>query len=280
MIKQVERILSHNRTKAVQIWLQKRQWALIKLFLGVLVPLYVFGRLAGDVIENEGFFFDKPLLIFAHNLAGPTLNQLMVTVSRVGYAWGVIPVDALVLVFFAARRRWPEAIFWALAVGGAALLNLVAKLLFGRIRPDLWLSIAPETSYSFPSGHAMGSMALVAALLALTWRTRWRWPIALVGGAFVLAVSFSRIYLGVHYPSDILAGWMASLAWVAGVHLLWRRRFAGGIAGSIATGIDRADVQHELQHNAARSTARNAASVEALTSNDRALERDSPPHQE
>lgn len=201
-------------------WLRAHRLRLAILFLGVLAPLWLFGTLAEDVIEQESFFFDLPILHFMHSLATPTLNQVMLFVSLIGYRFGVVPIDLLVALFFVWRRRWGDALFWTLAVGGAAILNLAAKHSFGRIRPDLWLSIAPETTFSFPSGHAMGSMALCAALVVLAWPTRWRWPTLILGGLFVLLVGLSRVYLGVHYPSDILAGWAASLGWVIGVSLV------------------------------------------------------------
>ena len=82
-----------------------------------------------------------------------------------------------------------------------------------RIPVDFWLALAPETTFSFPSGHAMGSMTLATVLVLLAWRTRWRWWVALPMLGFVLMVGLSRVYLGVHYPSDILAGWAAAAAW-------------------------------------------------------------------
>ena len=97
--------------------------------------------------------------------------------------------------------------FAAFATGGSALLNLAAKQAFARDRPSLWESIAPEHNYSFPSGHAMGSMTLAVALVLLAWNTRWRWPVVAAMAVFVPMVGLSRVYLGVHYPSDILAGW-------------------------------------------------------------------------
>lgn len=201
-------------------WLRVHRIRLLLLFVGVLVPLWVFGSLAEDVLDQERFFFDVPILLFLHGYTTAWLDNVMLFVSLLGYRFGVVPIDLIVLAIFVKLRRWGDALFWVLAVGGAALLNIVAKRSFGRLRPDLWLSIAPETTYSFPSGHAMGSMALATALVVLAWPTRWRWPALLVGGLFVLLVGVSRVYLGVHYPSDILAGWMASLAWVIGVSLV------------------------------------------------------------
>ncbi|MBV9789400.1 MAG: phosphatase PAP2 family protein [Chloroflexi bacterium] len=201
-------------------WLWAHRLRLLILFAGVLIPLWIFGELAEDVIDRQQFGFDEPILLFMHNNATPLFDQVMLFFSLIGYRFGVVPVDILVFLFFLQRRRWGDLLFWGIAVGGAALLNLAAKHSFGRVRPDLWLSIAPETTFSFPSGHAMGSMALAAAVVVLLWPTRWRWLALILGSFFVFMVGLSRVYLGVHYPSDILAGWVASLAWVIGVSLV------------------------------------------------------------
>lgn len=207
-------------------WLGGHRFRLLALFFGVLLPLWLFGTLASDVVARETFAFDLPILNWLHQHATPSGDRFMHGMSLLGYAYGVVPVDVALFLVFLYRRRWSDALFWILAVGGSALLNLGAKPLFGRVRPDLWLSIAPETTYSFPSGHAMGSMALAAALAVLLWPTRWRWPVLVGGALFVLLVGVSRVYLGVHFPSDIMAGWAASLAWVMGVSLVMYGRIA------------------------------------------------------
>ena len=107
---------------------------------------------------------------------------------------------------------------------GAALMNLLAKHVFSRVRPDLWLSLIPETTFIFPSGHAMQSMAVGCGLVLLLWQSRWRTLMIVVATLFVIAVGTSRMYLGVHYPSDILAGWSASFAWVMGLGAAFSRR--------------------------------------------------------
>ena len=148
-------------------------------------------------------------------------------VTQTAAAMLLVGIGVLVFAGLLVAGRIRRAVYFSLAVGGSALLNLVAKAVFVRERPSLWLSIAPEHSYSFPSGHAMGAMSLCAAIVLLLWFTRWRWPALLLGLAFTLWVGGSRVYLGVHYPSDILAGWTAALAWVSAVYLLVRPNHRG-----------------------------------------------------
>ena len=99
----------------------------------------------------------------------------------------------------------------------------IAKIFFGRVRPALWTSILPETTFSFPSGHSMISASLAFALVVLLWRTRWRYPALICAVPAVFLVGLSRLYLGVHYPSDVLGGWCAGLIWSSGVFFLCRR---------------------------------------------------------
>lgn len=198
-------------------FLKAHRWQLLWLFVAVLLPLLLFGLLAEDVLEHQAFRFDDPLLLDLHHLATPGLDRLMLGLSLLGYQAGVVPVDLAVALWLLLRRHLRAALFFMLAVGGAGLLNQLTKWLFGRDRPKLWPSLAPEATFSFPSGHAMGSIALVTALVILLWSTHWRYPMLVIGSLFVLLVGVSRLYLGVHYPSDVLAGWVASFAWVMGL---------------------------------------------------------------
>lgn len=222
---------THEPAAGFRQWMGHNAWRFVLLFAGVLLPLAGFMALADEVHELEELYFDAPLLWRMHALHGPGLDAAFMLISKLGYQWGVIPLDILIVLALCAYRRWREASFAAISFAGSALLNIASKHFFQRDRPTLWESIAPESTFSFPSGHAMGSMTLAAVVMLLAWNTRWRWPVCIAAALFAVLVSLSRVYLGVHYPSDILAGWCAALVWVVGCFLVmfhrrhpWRHR--------------------------------------------------------
>ena len=198
------------------------------LILGVVLPLVLLAELAEDVWRREGFGWDLDVMNVMHDRRGPVLDVLMISLSVIGGAVGLTVIVAVLVVALVRRGRRADAAFLVVAVGGAAVIEFVAKLAFARPRPELWDHLYPAAGYSFPSGHAMSATALAVAVAALTRDARRRrWAIA--GGAlFALGVGVSRVYLGVHYPSDVLAGWCAGLAWVSGLVLVrtMRRRSA------------------------------------------------------
>lgn len=205
----------------------RRRWVdALLLFIGVLVPLYLFGELAEEVLEREPFEIDRPILLFMQENATPLLDRAMVFFSEVGSIRVLGPCALLIAAYFLIRQQWARLVYWVLGFGGAILLNMGAKQIFSRTRPDLWISIAPETSYSFPSGHSMQSMAFVAALAMLAWHRPALRPLFVAGAVFVALVGLSRVYLGVHFPTDVVAGWTAALAWCIGLAFVLRRRLS------------------------------------------------------
>ena len=202
------------------LFLVKHGWRMLLWFFCLLLPLWAFASLVGEVHEKAAFPFDAPILNVLHGWATPRLDRFFILITRLGYTWGVVPFDIATLLFLLVRRRIRDALFFGIAVTGSAVLNVVAKNHYARLRPDLWISLRPETTYSFPSGHAMASATLAVALIVLAWPSRWRWVVLAASPVFVLLVGFSRVYLGVHYPSDILAGWAAAIAWTFGMYLL------------------------------------------------------------
>jgi len=195
--------------------------SLLVLLIGVFLPLQIFGELAEDVWQHQGGFpWDVRILLFINGTSSPKLDVFATTLTQFGVFWGVFPVATAICLILLIQRKWRPLAYLIPTLFGSIIINRTAKALLQRVRPHLWHSPAPELDYGFPSGHAMSSMTLVAALVILAWGSRWFWSVVIVGTIFVIAIAWTRLYLGVHYPSDILAGWMASIAWAVGVSLL------------------------------------------------------------
>ncbi|MBD1843470.1 phosphatase PAP2 family protein [Cyanobacteria bacterium FACHB-63] len=192
------------------------------LFTGVVLPLTGFEQFA-IVIQQQGTFsWDQAILTEIHSTAQPMLDRIAVTITPLGVFYGVFPIATVISIGLLYRQRWRSLSYLLVTLLGSALINRTAKIWLHRDRPDLWETLTPHTDFSFPSGHAMSSMSLVAALVILTWGSRWCGWVSAIGACFVVTIAWTRLYLGVHFPSDILAAWMISLAWAIGVSLIIR----------------------------------------------------------
>jgi membrane-associated phospholipid phosphatase len=155
--------------------------------------------------------------VIAHR--NPTLTEVMVNASRFGSTPALI-FYALVAGVWLARSGRPRDSM--LVLGGAAsglALGPVLKVVVARPRPALSEHVVFVDSWSYPSGHSLNSMVVLGLLTVLAMRARpgwlWRAPLAALGTFLVLVVGFSRVYLGVHWPSDVLAGWLIGILWLA-----------------------------------------------------------------
>lgn len=199
----------------------------IALYWIVLIgAAWVFVELADEVYEREGFFFDGPILAWIYTLRTPVLNELMVALSTIGSLEVMAPISLIGAVFlWHVKRR--EGNFFTFSMGGAVLIMVITKYVLARERPFLFpdVNLWQEASPSFPSGHATGSFALFLTILLIARRYElsWGWLVTFLGGFFAFSVSFSRLYLQVHYPSDVLAGWALGAAWVLGVNYFFTR---------------------------------------------------------
>ena len=193
--------------------------SLVLGFVAGLLALYAFAEVADEVAENEARAIDLAVYDWLQRFRSPALDDVMQAISTIG-GIGVVVLFVALLVYFGRRRRWPAALALALVTGGAYLLNTVLKAIFQRTRPTpveipLWAQV-----YSFPSGHAMISAAFYLFLAYLGWRLLRGWArvvsvVALV--MVVLAIGISRLYLGVHFLTDVVAGYLAGFFWVDAV---------------------------------------------------------------
>jgi undecaprenyl-diphosphatase len=168
---------------------------------------------AGAVVvpARGGFLFDAPVTEAVRDPAGGSVDQAARIVTRIGdtpIMIVLVVVVALVLVWRGAARG---AVFVAGVVALAALVTATAKLLVARHRPLLSAPRIDATGYAYPSGHATATAALWLALLISVGPGRARHVVAGVGALVVVAVGASRVYLGVHYPTDVLAGWLVAV---------------------------------------------------------------------
>jgi membrane-associated phospholipid phosphatase len=162
---------------------------------------------------------DGAVAVWLHTNATGLVTVLLSGVTRLGGAQVLLAVTLSAAFVLLLRRRVAHAALMGAALGGAEALNLTLKAAFERPRPSFSEPLATAAGFSFPSGHAMvsltvyGALAFVIAAHASTRRER----ILVVGSALalVLAIGFSRVYLGVHYASDVLAAYCAGLAWLA-----------------------------------------------------------------
>lgn len=171
--------------------------------------------------------FDRGGLGLAHALRSGWLDALMQGMTWFGSLLLLLPLTAALAWLLLRSRRRREAVFLHLALLGASALSHVFKLWVARPRPDLFPALLDMPGdWSFPSAHAMQATAVALAWLLIARHSRVAWAILL--GFAVLLVGLSRIYLQVHFPSDVVAGILAALLWVAGLHALLLRPAAEG----------------------------------------------------
>jgi membrane-associated phospholipid phosphatase len=178
-----------------------------------------FAALTVAVVEDSGPLpGDRRVLLELHDAVGDSLNDPLVWLANLTDLVPLAVAAALVAVGLAWRRQWRALAAGSIVVGVVWALNPVLKDLIERGRPDLWPHPMTVSEYSFPSGHAANTAAFAAALAMIAWSSRLRTAIVVAGVVVVVLVASGQLALGLHYPSDILAGWLWAGAWAA---LVW-----------------------------------------------------------
>jgi membrane-associated phospholipid phosphatase len=180
--------------------------------------LVFFGWLTDEVLEGDARQFDEVTRAAVHQLASPPLTAIMRGLSFAGSTISLTAATIFVIVRFAKRRWGREAKLFAATMIGAALLNITLKLAFKRERPVPFFDLSPPETYSFPSGHSLMSCcffgALAAILAARIRRKRFSAIVWILATTMFVLIGFSRIYLGVHHTTDVIAGFAAALIWI------------------------------------------------------------------
>jgi undecaprenyl-diphosphatase len=221
--------------------LARREWPIVFVLMIVAAAVWAFIELADEVLEGSTAAIDEAILLALRDpadstqpLGPPWLEEMMRDFTGLGGTGFLTLVTLAAAGFLVLRRKHKAALAVLVAVGVGIMLSMAVKFGIDRPRPDL----VPHGSYvytaSFPSGHSMMSAVVYLTLAAMLARVQpqWRLRIYILGVAVLvtLLVGFSRVYLGVHWPSDVLAGWAVGAAWALScwlAMLLLQRR--GGI---------------------------------------------------
>ncbi len=224
-------------------WMLRRitpgQYLGLHLTVGLLAVaggLWLFGGLAEDYLTRDPIVrFDQAVADALHAAATPFATKVFLGITALDSAEAIVPISLVVTGLLAWCRRWLYASGWLVALVGVVALNLLLKQIFERPRPIFADPIIVETSYSFPSGHAMDSLVVygMLAYFALLFIEPWRARMGILFGAalLVILIGFSRLYLGVHYFSDVIAGFAAGGVWlsacITGLETLRNRKQKG-----------------------------------------------------
>lgn len=194
----------------------------VNLLIGIaaaILLLALFVELSEDLLFHELGTFDTVVGQFVRSFSNVWLTDIAIGITYLGSA----PTELILMIIIGAYLLFPlkhiwETVVLAINLAGAWLLNLVLKDLFHRARPNL-PHLVEVSGYSFPSGHAMVSTAfygMIGYLLWLNLRTKWKhsWLIIVFTVFLIFAIGTSRVYLGVHYPSDVAAGFAAGGVWM------------------------------------------------------------------
>lgn len=187
---------------------------MILFFVLLAVPIVTFLLLASEVSHKRFLPFDVPILLFIHDYTSSLLTTFFLAVTHLGDSVMMLIVATILAAYYAYKKVYQKALILLVSMGGIIVANSILKFIFQRDRPTLWQHLVDETNFSFPSGHAMISAGFATVLVVLFWNTKYRWTTVVLALVGMLLVGLSRLYLGVHYPSDILAGWCVSVAWV------------------------------------------------------------------
>lgn len=207
---------------------------ILLIFLAVAGTLLLLGKAASEVIEGDTLGFDRAVLLFLRQTGDPAtpvgplwLRQVMVDVTALGSLAVLTIVTTLATGYLVAARKPALATFMVGAVVGGALISTLLKAVYARTRPDIVAHLVGTDSASFPSGHAMNSAVTYLTLAVLLSRAEKsvavRRYLISMAIALTLTIGFSRLYLGVHWPTDVAAGWIVGGLWAAACSL-WAKR--------------------------------------------------------
>ena len=203
-----------------------RTWRLFGalLLVGLVatsVMMLTLAEIHEEILEPDTVHQDVRIQHEVHEETASVLTRVMFGLSWIGSPQVMVPAIPLLAALLWLRRLHHAAWVLLISTAGAGVLNTALKLHFRRVRPDLPWAFVQETSFSFPSGHSVFAVVLYGALMYLGLRhlrlVRERVAVVVAAMALIVGIGLSRIYLGVHYPSDVAAGYFVGAVWLSAV---------------------------------------------------------------
>lgn len=196
---------------------KKEDWTLIALVICAISGIG-FVAIAQAINTDSVKYFDLPIIQFVQGMETPFLTSLLTTFTWIGSGFGVTPITlGICFVLFFKYNERQQSILFAFSIVSTILLNEGLKRVFTRSRPDLY-KLMEAGGFSFPSGHTMMAVSLYAMIVYVTWphtkNGRQRFLLVATASLFAFLIMVSRIYVGVHYPSDIMGGIFMSAFWL------------------------------------------------------------------
>jgi membrane protein DedA with SNARE-associated domain/membrane-associated phospholipid phosphatase len=196
------------------------EWYGLNLTMGIVLlvlALYSFGEIIEDLVDKETLFYlDFRMQRFVESIVTPQTTRFMVDITNIGGVYLSLLLAGVMTAYLLYKKRWWALFTIFLTVGGGETVLVFLKLLFHRPRPIS--QIVAANGYSFPSGHAFSAVIVYGLLIYITWnfirRKALRFMILSISVFLIILVGISRVYLNVHWLTDVLGGYAAGVAWI------------------------------------------------------------------
>ena len=187
--------------------------------IGIL-SLHIFLNIAENLQHHELVQFDNMIFEFIHNLRSPSVTAAVIFITDLGdlTAYCIMMPAIAVLLYYRGHHRWKLSLQALIVLASASLLNVIIKEIISRPRPLEDMRLVVAHSYSFPSGHSMSAIAFYGFAIYLSYKyipnKFIKVLLIVVQALLILSIGLSRVYLGVHYPTDVVAGFIGGLFWL------------------------------------------------------------------
>lgn len=200
----------------MRIWRFLAVFGAILMLCAIVLDTLVYG-IVRDTVRGYIVSFDMAIIHAVRSCTSSALSQVMMVVTELGAMPFYVVFGGIITIIFCLRRHILAGIMLVVCSGGSGLMTLVIKSIVMRMRPDM-MPVVIETGYSFPSGHSVTAVCFYGYLAFLCYRygssNMIRYGGIVINAMMIVLIGISRIYLGVHYPTDVIGGYVGGMMWL------------------------------------------------------------------